>query len=197
MIFSSLPSDTTRETVTRQVSAMASLNQVTSRVERSLLELPDRPQKPASSPVLHSPQPSLCQMAIGMTSGFAPAAGLARCTVERMGRVWGSKMNLSGPLPFPHGESPSTDRTRPHSHANSNHLESLHHAYVRRVCHHPRTPSVSSTASSLSDHEGPQLSRCLRDPVHVPGVGGLVFGRELRTSVEETAIDSPSECSRP
>jgi hypothetical protein len=85
MIFSLLSSDTTQETVMRQVSAMASLNQVTSWVEQSLLELPDRPQKPASSPVLHSPQPSLCQTAISMTSGFAPAAGLARRAVEQMG----------------------------------------------------------------------------------------------------------------
>ena len=194
MTFSSLPSDTTRDTVARHANAISSLNQayqsVTSRVERTLPDLPDPPPKIASPPQTHSPQPSFRQTAISMTSGFAPAAGLARRAVERMGRVWGSKSSFSSPLASPLGELSSNGRTGLPSRTISNHSEPAHHVQGRRVRHHPQTPSVSSTASSLSDHEGPQLGRRIRGPVRAPGVGGLVFGKELKTCVQETAIDS-------
>lgn len=192
--FSSLPSDATRDAVLRHARAISSLDQVsqsaTSRVERTLPDLPDQPQKATSPPQAHSPQPSLRQTAISMTSGFAPAAGLARRAVERMGRVWGSKSSFPSPLASPLGELSFNGRTGPPSRAGSSHSESVYHGQGRKVRHNPQTPSVSSTTSSLSDHEGPQLGRCLRGPVRTPGIGGLVFGRELKTCVEETAIDS-------
>jgi hypothetical protein len=189
MTFSSLPSDTTRDAVTRHARAISSLNQasqsVTSRVERTLPDLPDL-QKTTTPPQVHSPQPSPRQTAISMTSGFAPAAGLARRAVERMGRVWGSKSSFSSPLALPLEPSPN-GRTGLPSRESTSHTEPAHHGYGRKFRHNPQTPSVSST---LSDHEGPQLGRSLRGPVRASGVGGLVFGRELKTCVEETAIDS-------
>ncbi|KAF8135562.1 hypothetical protein EV363DRAFT_1396040 [Boletus edulis] len=178
--FSSLPSATAQEAVTRHSRAVSSLNQAVQPV--TLQDLP--PQTP---PPPQSPQPSFRQTAISMTSGFAPAAGLARRAVERMGRVWGSKNSFSSPFVSPLGE-PSSNGGSP-SRTNSSHSESVYHGHGRRIRHNPQTPSVSSTASSLSDHEGPQLGRRLRGPVGVSGVGGLVFGRELKTCVEETAID--------
>lgn len=194
MTFSSLPSDTTRDAVTRHTRAISSLNQTsqlaTSRVERTLPDLPDTPQKTTSPPQVYSPQPSPRQTAISMTSGFAPAAGLARRAVEKMGRVWGSKSSFSSPLASPLGEPSPYGRTRPPSRESPSHSEPAHHGYGRKFRHNPQTPSVSSTASSLSDHEGPQLGRSLRGPVRASGVCGLVFGRELKTCVEETAIDS-------
>ncbi|KAH0827752.1 hypothetical protein J3R83DRAFT_3349 [Lanmaoa asiatica] len=196
--FSSLPSDTTRDAAMRHISAISSLNQVssqvTSRVERTLPDLPDPPQRTPSPPQAHSPHPSFRQTAISMTSGFAPAAGLARRAVERMGRVWSSKSSFSSHLASPLGEPSSNGRTGPLSRASSSQSESTHHGHGRRVRHNPQTPSVSSTASSVSDHEGPQLGARLRGPIRVLPSGGvignLVFGRELKTCVEETAIDS-------
>ncbi|KAF8552504.1 RhoGAP-domain-containing protein [Imleria badia] len=195
MTFSSLPSDATRDAVARHTNAISSLNQAyqsaTTRVERTLPDLPDPPPKTTSPPQTHSPQQqSIRQTAISMTSGFAPAAGLARRAVERMGRVWGSKSSFSSPLASPLGELSSNGRTGLPSRTTSSHSESTHHGHGRRVRHHPQTPSVSSTASSVSDHEGPQLGRRIRGPVRASGVGGFVFGRELKTCVEETAIDS-------
>ena len=192
--FSSLPSDTTRDAVTRHARAISSLNQApqpaASRVERTLPDLPDPPQKNIPPPQAHSPQPSPRQTAISMTSGFAPAAGLARRAVERMGRVWGSKGSFSSPPAPPLGEPSYSGRTGPPSRGSPSHSEFAHHGYGRKIRHNPQTPSVGSTSSSLSDHEGPQLGRCLRSPVRASGVGGLVFGRELKTCVEETAINS-------
>lgn len=185
---SSLPSDTARDTIMRHATAISFLNQG-AKIERTLPDLPDIPQRtPPSS------HPSFRQTAISMTSGFAPAAGLARRAVERMGRVWGSKSSFSSPLASPLGESSSNGRIGPLSRASSSHTESMHHGHGRKIRHNPQTPSVSSTASSLSDHEGPQLGICLRRPIRVSSsggvVGGLVFGRELTACVEETAIDS-------
>ena len=190
---SSLPSDTTRDAVMRHASAISFSNQASnsanSWVERTLPDLPDTPQRTTSPPQVHSPHPSFRQTAISMTSGFAPAAGLARRTVERMGRVWGSKSLFPSPLPSPVGDS-SNGRVGQLSRADSSHSESMHHGHGRKIRHNPQTPSVSSTASSRSE----QLGQCLRGPVRVSSSGGvvsgLVFGRELKTCVEETAIDS-------
>lgn len=187
--FSSLPSDTTRDAGGgHTTSAISSLNQAyqlaTSRVERTLPDIPNLPQNSMLPPQPHSPSPSLRQTAISMTSGFAPAAGLARRAVERMGRVWGSKSSFPGPIGSPLGESPSSGSIGLPSRSQS---ESAYPGYGRKFRHNPQTSSVSST---LSDYEGPQLGNCLRGPIRVSGVGGLVFGRELKTCVEETAIGS-------
>lgn len=193
----SLPTPATRDPGMRHANAISFLNQASSqavsRVERTLPDLPDTPQR-TPSPQAQSPHPSFRQTAISMTSGFAPAAGLARRAVERMGRVWGSKSSFSSPLTSPLGESPFNVRTGPPSRAGPSHSEAAHNAQGRKIRHNPQTPSIASTTSSLSDHEGPWLGRCLRGPVRVLAsgmvVGGLVFGRELDACVEETAIDS-------
>ncbi|KAG9316494.1 hypothetical protein JVU11DRAFT_2536 [Chiua virens] len=192
--FSPLPAET-GDAVTRHASVKSlshASDLATSRIERTLPDLPDTPQRIPSSPQAHSPYPSFRQTAISMTSGFAPAAGLAKRAVERMGRVWGSKGSISGSLASPLGEA--STRAGPPSRASSSHSESAHYGYGKKVRHNPHTPSVSSVASSVSDHSGPQLGTRIRDPIQVShsgdAVGGMVFGRELKTCVEETAIDS-------
>ncbi|KAF9227459.1 RhoGAP-domain-containing protein [Gyrodon lividus] len=201
--FSSLPSGVTRPAgVALRANLVPSVdfrsNSPLSRVERTL---PDLPQPPRRAPLASQPNhasPSFRQTAISMTSGFAPAAGLARRAVEKMGRVWGSKSLSPSPLASPVGTPPSpfsTGRAGPPSRAGSNHSESTHHGHGKKSRHNPQAPSVSSTGSSLSDHEGPQLGKRLRGPVRISptsvGVaGGLVFGRDLRTCVKDTAIDS-------
>ena len=190
---SSLPSHSTKGTAVRHVSAISFLNQASNlRAERTLPDLPDTPQR-ITSPQAHSPHPSFRQTAVSMTSGFAPAAGLARRAVEKMGRVWGPKSSFSSPLSSPLGESSPNARTGPPPRVSSSHSDSPHHGLGRRIRHNPKTPSVSSTASSLSDHEGLQLGKCIRGPIRASSsrvFGGLVFGRELKTCVEETGIDS-------
>ncbi|KAH7888808.1 hypothetical protein F5I97DRAFT_1803723 [Phlebopus sp. FC_14] len=160
----------------------------------------DPPQLSRRTPLVprHGPTPpSFRQTAISMTSGFAPAAGLARRAVEKMGRVWSSKNSLPSPLSSTVSSEPSSfsnGRAGPLSRASSSHSESTQH-HRKKSRHTPHTPSVSSTGSSLSDYEGPTLGKRLRAPVRVTtagsGVaGGLVFGRDLRSCVWDTAIDS-------
>ncbi|KIJ67689.1 hypothetical protein HYDPIDRAFT_107154 [Hydnomerulius pinastri MD-312] len=169
-------------------------NSPLSRVERTLPELPQPPRRSPLAPEASHTPPSFRQTAISMT---APAAGLARRAVEKMGRVLGNKSLSPSPLASPVGNAPSSfpiGRAGPLSRASSGHSESTHHGHGKKSRHNPNTPSVSSTGSSISDHEGPQLGKRLRGPVRISptgaGVaGGLVFGRDLRTCVKDTAID--------
>ncbi|EIW83006.1 RhoGAP-domain-containing protein [Coniophora puteana RWD-64-598 SS2] len=142
--------------------------------------------------------------AISVTSSFAPAAGLARRAVEKMGRVWGSRTSSSssgrispassGPSAFAPFKSTSRNSLSP--------SESTHNS--RRSKHHPQSSaswSISSHgSSSISDQDGFVtsstlfLGKRLRGPVRMsPGgagvAGGLVFGRDLRLCVKQTAIE--------
>ncbi|KAI6033044.1 hypothetical protein F5J12DRAFT_909841 [Pisolithus orientalis] len=159
--------------------------------ERTLPEIPQTQQRPPFVPSANTGFPAFRQTAISMTSGLAPAAGLARRAVEKMGRVWGSRSPPpNSPLAPPISLSPSFPigivyRT------SSGHSEP---ASRRKNRHTPQTPSISSTGSSMSDHEGPQLGRCLRGPINTlstgAGMGGLVFGRDLKACVNDTALDT-------
>ncbi|KIJ18853.1 hypothetical protein PAXINDRAFT_166808 [Paxillus involutus ATCC 200175] len=201
--FSSLPLNATRPAgVLLPVNFVHSVNlrsnSPLSRVDRTLPDLPQPPRRVPLAPQPNPTPPSFRQTAISMTSGFAPAAGLARRAVEKMGRVWGSRSASPSPLASPVGMPPSTfstGRVGPPSRAGSSHSESTHHEHGKKSRHNPQSPSVSSTGSSLSDYEGPQLGKRLRGPVRISpnGVGiagGLVFGRDLRSCVRDTAIDS-------
>ncbi|KIK93054.1 hypothetical protein PAXRUDRAFT_536845 [Paxillus rubicundulus Ve08.2h10] len=201
--FSSLPLNATRPAgVFLPANFVHSVNlrsnSPLSRVDRTLPDLPQSPRRAPLAPQPNPTPPSFRQTAISMTSGFAPAAGLARRAVEKMGRVWGSRSASPSPLASPVGMPPSTfstGRVGPPSRAGSSHSESTHHEHGKKSWHNPQSPSVSSTGSSLSDHEGPQLGKRLRGPVRMSptGVvvaGGLVFGRDLRSCVRDTAIDS-------
>jgi hypothetical protein len=135
----------------------------TSRQERSLPALPQQPLQQHSNPQQHphpqqfnyaqlyqhqqpplpaqhttSTGPSLRQTAISMTSGFAPAAGLAKRAVEKMGRALGgmsSGSSNNGGHGHSHSEYPSSSSggtgTGPSSYPSSG-----HHSY-----HHHRLPS--------------------------------------------------------
>jgi hypothetical protein len=170
------------------------------RPERNLpdIPVPQRRFPPAST---GSPStPSFRQTAISIT-GLAPAAGLARRAVEKMGRVWGK---ASSPTPgYSHAGSASlsfsSSRSSPLSRASSGNDESN-----KTYRHAPQASSASwsiSSASSSSDHEGlmlspgPIIGKRLRGPVRLSSkgagvAGGLVFGRDLKMCVRDTAIDS-------
>jgi hypothetical protein len=168
------------------------------------------PQQPPSSSSQHG---SLRQTAISMTSGLAPAAGFAmgfgKRAVERMGRAFGSlgtSQNSSG-----HSSSSSSVSGTDDFGRNGSNLSLASHASQaqankgkpRRT---PNAPSgawsvttVSSTSTGHTDPEsfsfvGPTLGTCLRGPMRnasgSPVIGGLVFGRDLKTCADETAIDA-------
>lgn len=172
------------------LNASASHATQSSSAERMLPEIPQTQQRPPLVPSANTSFPAFRQTAISMTSGLVPAAGLARRAVEKMGRVWGSKGPPLNPSVSSANASPSSPigivyRT------SSGHSEP---ASRRKNRHIPQTPSISSTRSSISDHEGPQLGRCLRGPMNLPstgaGLGGLVFGRDLKACVKDTALDT-------
>ncbi|OAX44141.1 RhoGAP-domain-containing protein [Rhizopogon vinicolor AM-OR11-026] len=173
------------------------------RPERNLPDIP-APQRrfpPASTASPSSP--SFRQTAISIT-GLAPAAGLARRAVEKMGRVWGKASSPTSTYTSAQAGSTSSSfsssRSSPLSRASSGNDEPSNKTYR----HAPQASSASwsiSSASSASDHEGlllspgPIIGKRLRGPLRMSpkgaGVaGGLVFGRDLKTCVRDTAIDS-------
>jgi hypothetical protein len=165
------------------------------------------PSHASSSP---NQQGSVRQTAITVTSGLAPAAGFAigvgKRAFERMGRAFGgfgSGNNTSG-----HSTSFSfsagTDFGRNASNVSlASHVSQAGKGKQRRT---PNAPSgswsvntLSSTSTGHTDPEsfgftGPSLGTCLRGPMRNGAggfvIGGLVFGRELRTCVQDTAIDA-------
>jgi hypothetical protein len=167
------------------------------------------PQQLPSSP---SQPGSLRQTAISMTSGLAPAAGFAmgfgKRAVERMGRAFGSLGSSSG---SGHSSSSSLIAGTDDFGRNASNLSLASHASQtqtnkgkpRRT---PNAPSgawsvntVSSTSTGHTDPEsfsfsGPSLGTCLRGPMRNSSgssvVGGLVFGRDVKTCADETAIDA-------
>ncbi|KAG9220516.1 hypothetical protein CCMSSC00406_0003972 [Pleurotus cornucopiae] len=149
--------------------------------------------------------PSLRQTAISMTSGFAPAAGLAKRAVERMGRALGgmssssshsgysSTSSLSGTAPSSYS---SSSPENPLARVSSNHSGvSLGKGRPRRTPNAPSTSSwsvtSSTTSSSLSDNDmmpiptGPLLGPCLRPPT---GRGRLLFKRPLKDGFNEAPV---------
>lgn len=165
--------------------------------ERNLPDIPAPHRRvPLASPGTHSP-PSFRQTAISIT-GLAPAAGLARRAVEKMGRVWGKASSSTSGYPPPPGWA--HNNRSPLSRATSG----IDEPPMKTHRHAPHASSGSwsvSSAGSSSDHEGllastvPILGKRLRGPVRLSprgaGVaGGLVFGRDMKTCVRDTAIDS-------
>ncbi|KAH7913444.1 hypothetical protein BJ138DRAFT_1002253 [Hygrophoropsis aurantiaca] len=214
--FASLPSTSGRPSalglrLNAAVNASIRVSSPSEHGERSLPDLPPPQRRSPLSPQGAQSPPTFRQTAISMTSGFAPAAGLARRAVEKMGRVWGSKnsgSNLGQTMSPPIGSGPSAfspAKSGPLSRVSSSNSEPRQHSKKRG--HTPHAPSGSwsinsAGSSSLSDSEGlsmsvtgPFLGKRFRSAVRPnptgPGIaGGLVFGRDLKTCVRDTAIDS-------
>ncbi|KDQ57587.1 hypothetical protein JAAARDRAFT_193890 [Jaapia argillacea MUCL 33604] len=184
--------------------------------ERGLPQAPpSHPQRP-SGVTPHSPPPSFRQTAISMSTGFAPAAGIAmgfgKRAVEKMGRAWGglnSSSSSSGYTSSSSGTAPSSYTSGgPLGRLHSNHSNpsqtsiSSSHLSKSKPRRTPNAPSAtwsinsSGTSSSLSESENysipsaPTLGKCVRSPLRSTASGGLVFGRRLQSCVDETALDS-------
>ncbi|KAI0702939.1 hypothetical protein C8T65DRAFT_655154 [Cerioporus squamosus] len=171
--------------------------------ERPVPDLP--PPQPRRPPGTRSPppvNPTFRQTAVSMTGSLAPAAGIAmgfgKRAVEKVGRAWGgltsSASNHSG-----YSSSSSTGMSDSASGYASSHHSGPTSRKARRKAPHAfsNASSISSLASSSSeDHfvpAGPQLGSRLRGPkLSSSGlsiVGGLVFRRDLKSCVYETAAD--------
>ncbi|KAI1796469.1 RhoGAP-domain-containing protein [Ganoderma leucocontextum] len=184
-----------RLTAWTAVTATASPPPLQAQVERSLPNLP--PPQPRRQLGALNPPPT----AVSMTGSLTPAAGFAgfgKRAVEKVGRAWGgltsSTSNHSG-----YSSSSSTGMSDSASgYSSSPHSGPTGRKGRRKAPHaFSNASSISSLASSSSEDHfvplGPQLGRRLRGPkLSSSGlsiVGGLVFKRDLRSSVRETAID--------
>lgn len=130
-----------------------------------------------------------------MTGGF----GLAKRAVEKMNRAWGGFSSSSSNS----GHSSSNSSTAPSSYSDNNLTRTSSNQSVgfgRGSKKSRRAPdaawSVSSSSSSASDSEfpkpaAPYLGKQLRGPMRIRNggaVGGIVFGRDLKSVTLETAI---------
>lgn len=150
------------------------------------------------------------QPAVSITSGFGPAAGLAKRAVEKMGRAWGgmsssaisihstststSSSSLGNQSVEELGGRPSFSRSSP-AHSTTGSLQIGKGKKQRRTPNGPSGNWSLSSSSSVSDcdvPDGPTLGHCLRGPTRLSNagtpIGGAVFGRDLRSCVAETAI---------
>ncbi|KAJ7497266.1 hypothetical protein FB451DRAFT_1075792 [Mycena latifolia] len=163
---------------------------------------PTRPTQ--QSPVV---QAQSRQPAVSISGGFAPAAGLAKRAVEKMGRAWGGFSSASSNS----GYSSSSSSTAPSSYSSADHgltrTNSNNSGPPGKAPKHRRTPNSTSSAwsinssnnsSSISDSDafavppGPTLGKRLRGPLKVTtsgaSAGGVVFGGRLKVVVNETAV---------
>jgi len=168
------------------------------------------PHQPPPSPTQH--HGSLRQTAITVTSGLAPAAGFAmgfgKRAVERMGRAFGnlgSGHNTSGHSSSSSSISGMDDFGRSGSNVSLASHSSQSHAGKGKQRRTPNAPSgawsvntLSSSSTGHADTEsvytGPTLGIRLREPMRnsagIYVIGGLVFGRDLKSCVRDTAIDA-------
>jgi hypothetical protein len=173
--------------------------------------LPAIPTAHQGRPSVTPGSPGFRKATLSITSSFAPAAGLAKRAVEKMGRAWGglgSNSNSSG------YSSSSSTRTTPStfSSASDDDYSSVTMSVKipkdkgRRT---PNSPSAAwsvtscNTSSSVGDPDassisaGPNLGKCLRDPLRLrsgdaPVASGILFKRDLMTAVRMTSVDPSS-----
>ncbi|KAJ7096353.1 hypothetical protein C8R44DRAFT_812832 [Mycena epipterygia] len=163
--------------------------------------------RPVHSAQQVSVQAQSRQPAVSISGGFAPAAGLAKRAVEKMGRAWGGFSSGSSNS----GYSSSSSSTAPSSYSTPDYglvrTSSNHSGPSGKAPKHRRTPNSASSAwsinssnnsSSISDVDafaappGPTLGKRLRGPLKVTSAGanvaGIVFGGRLKVVVNDTAV---------
>jgi len=167
------------------------------------------PSLPQQLPPSQSQHGSLRQTAITVTNGLAPAAGFAmgfgKRAVERI-RAFG---NLGSGHSLPgHSSSSSIAGMNDYGRSASNvslasQASQTGKGKQRRT---PNAPSgawsvntLSSTSTGQTDSDsfgftGPTLGNCVRGAMRSSSgsavIGGMVFGRNLKTCVHDTAIDA-------
>lgn len=211
---SSSSSISLHSTISNSKSSLATRSTTSSPAhqERSLPDIP--PQHLHPPRISPTPAPTFRQTAVSITSGFGPAAGLAKRAVEKMGRAWGgmhsasasgySSASSTGTAPSTYSGHSVEDLGRPMPGFLAAHSIPIGKGKQRRT---PNAPSgawsmtSSTTSSSVSDSDaysvppGPFLGKCIRGPTRSGSEsGGLakgaVFGRDLRSCVAETALQA-------
>ncbi|EKM54337.1 uncharacterized protein PHACADRAFT_258124 [Phanerochaete carnosa HHB-10118-sp] len=210
------PPDAAYLTGTNVRSRIAAWTAMTSNTERMP---PPSPRPSYSRRTNAAVNPSFRQTAISITGSLAPAAlGLGKRAAEKVHRVWGgfsASSSSHSACSSTSSLSGSISGTAPSSFNNGKLADTIGRtASGQSVSGQPplpgawkskrRTPnapsgswSVSSSVTNLSDIDGfsgPNLGTCLRGPqlnrAGVPIAGGLVFGRDLWTCVQQTATDA-------
>lgn len=182
---------------------------------------PPPPPSSSNSRRTGSSSVSFRQTAISITGNIAPVAfGLGKRAAEKVHRVWGglsSGASSHSAYSSTSSLNGSTSGTAPSSYNGGKHGDATSGQSMNASSSLPggwkskrRTPnapsgawSVSSSVTTLSDADGfstltgPILGTCLRRPqlskAGTPVAGGFVFGRDLRTCVQQTAIASMKE----
>ncbi|KAI0256190.1 hypothetical protein BJV78DRAFT_1278730 [Lactifluus subvellereus] len=155
------------------------------------------PQQPSTSSGQHGSQR---QPAITMTGGLVPAAGSAmgfgKRAVEFMGRAFGG---LGHPSSSPSitsmddlGRSASNVSLAPHAsqaHTGKGKQRQTPNPSGEWIIDVLSSNSIGQTDSESFVVTNPTLGTCLRGPM-MNNSGGLVFGRDLKTCVKDTAVDA-------
>jgi hypothetical protein len=165
------------------------------------------PQQLLSSPS----QPGSRQTAIRLISGLVPAAGFAMGIGKRADGRMGRAFDSSGSIHSRSGHSSLPSLIAGADNLGSNASKSIgsnsSQAQINKAKPYrtPNAPSgawsvttVSNTFTGNTDPKsfrfaGPTLGACLRGPIRNASgspVGGLVFGRDLKSCADETAIDA-------
>ncbi|KAI0342030.1 RhoGAP-domain-containing protein [Trametopsis cervina] len=159
------------------------------------LPIPQHQRRP--TPPTHTRQPTVSMSG----GGFAPVAlGFGRRAAEKVHRVWEGLSSGASIHSSSSSASVGDSSSRAVSRQSIYGLQSsLPGAWKQR-----RTPggpsgawsisSASSESDTFSSPAGPSLGPCLRGPrrnaVGTNVIGGVVFGRDLRSCVRDAAIDS-------
>ena len=153
---------------------------------------PPQPRRQPGQPQPPPVNPTFRQTAVSMTGSLAPAAGFAmgfgKRAVEKVGRAWGG-LTSSSSTHSGYSSSSSVGMSDSASGYASSHNSGPGKKGRKKVAPpaFSNTSSISSLASSSEDQfapVGPILGKRLR-PART---SGLVFRRDLRSCVRETAI---------
>ncbi|KAJ7072349.1 hypothetical protein C8F01DRAFT_1103593 [Mycena amicta] len=136
------------------------------------------------------------QPAVSLSASLGPAAGLAKRAVEKMGRAWGGFGSNNSSSPAPSSFS-SADHALVRTNSNQSGGKGPKHRRTPNSASSAWSVNSSNNSSSVSDLDAfapppePHLGKCMRGPLRVSngvGVGGVVFGVNLRLVVSETAV---------
>ncbi|KZP17966.1 RhoGAP-domain-containing protein [Athelia psychrophila] len=172
---------------------------------RRIPAAPARDMRPPPNPYRQAPPPAPRQAALSISNSTGLAAGLAKRAVERMGRAWGGIHHGSNSAAA--GSISSSSASTHSSQLSTEDFRAPSTPVSINKKKHRRTPggassgnlSINSTSTSESDSSslaaGSFVGRCIREPLRD---GGMVFGRELKRCVAETALQAaPSPSAAP
>jgi hypothetical protein len=152
-----------------------------SRQERRLPALPPQRTQPTHA------GPSFRQTAISMTNSLAPAAGLAKRAVEKMGRAWGGLSSSSSASGYSSSSSANTG-TAPSSYSYDHHHNNNYHPHGLEL---GRTVSNQSSSGGLHHIERDKKGKLRRTP-NAPSQSSSFTGSSSASISDADAFSAPS-----